>query len=494
MVTVTNLYRKGHQVLKNDFTENTSGTIHFFDAGTSSPQTVYSDAAGSSSLGTSVTLDSDGRTQTAIYISTTDVKVEHRDSSGNVIFPAEDDIPGAEEAVTGGYAKPETPTNVKNTSGTIEASDASEVFLCDATSADVTLTLVNSSNYGDGHPLTFIRTDNSSYKVTIESTGSESLNDSGDTSIVLWKQGHSVTLVPDGAGFHTRSEINRNNRLPMDYKAGCALSKEANQTANITAGEWRDTDNTYDIVLSSEITKSLASTWAAGDDAGGLDTSSVSANTLYYIHLIANPTTGVVDALFSTSKSSPTLPSGYTKNRVLGYLRTDGSSNIDWVRSYVKKVNGGPDLVLKYTASAGNNGGSALGTTWTTITLNSIEYNRLELSGTVLSSSVFTLPAGTYKVDWTSVCYGTNDYTTRLRNSSDSSVIGYAMNAYSTASSAHSESIGTEIVEITASKNFHIQYFVDVGTGGDGLGVARNIGGVEEIYNTVVVTRLDLED
>lgn len=492
MVTVTNLYRKGRQVLKNDFTENASGTIHFFDAGTSSPQTVYSDAAGSSSLGTSVTLDSDGRTQTAVYISTTDCKVEHRDSSGNVIFPAEDDIPGAEEAVTGGYAKPETPTNVKNTSGTIEASDASEVFLCDATSADVTLTLVNSSNYGDGHPITFIRTDNSSYKVTIESTGSESLNDSGDTSIVLWEQGHSVTLVPDGANFHTRSEINRTNRLPMDYKGGCVLSTDAdaNHDINITAGEWRDTDNTYDLVLSSEITKQIDAAWELGDDAGGLDAGSVSSNTLYYIHLIANSTTGVVDALFSASKTSPTMPTDYDKRRVVGYVKTNGSANIDYVRSYIAPKGPGPDLIIRNSVSSGNNVPGS-GTSWTALPVNEVYENRLEGSGNPLSSNTITLQAGTYFVKWATPFYGCGLCRTRLRNTSDSTDLVYSKNGHSATTNHTTESHGVATFTITSAKNFQVQYYIATG-GGSVLGVAQSLG-FNEVYAVIEITQLDAE-
>ncbi len=492
MVTVTALYRKGRQVLKNDFTENSNGTIHFFDAGTTNPQTVYSDAAGTAALGTSVTLDSDGRTQTAIYISTTGTKVEHRDSEGNVIFPAEDNIPGAAESVSNGYARPETPTNIKNTSGTIDASDASEVFLCDATSADVTLTLVNSSSYGDGHPLTFIRTDNSAYKVTIESSGSETLNEAGDTSIVLREQGDAVTLIPDGANFHTKSEINRNNRLPQGYKSGCELSlgSDANHEIVVAAGEWRDSTNTFDLVLASALTKLTTENWAAGDEEGGLDTGSVAATTLYYVHLIGNPTTGVRDVLYSISKTSPNLPSGYTKFRCVGFFKTNGSADIDFYISYILNKNGRPDLILQFKAGQGNNGGSALTGGWRNITLNDTKYDKLEISGVVRSGSTFNLPAGTYIIKWWSPSYGAGTYATRLKNNTDNS-FGYSRNSFS--GSSQVDCHGYEIVSISGTKNFQIEYLVSVATGGSGLGVARNIGGVDELYNLVEITKIDTE-
>jgi len=61
--------------------------------------------------------------------------------------------------------------------------------------------------------------------------------------------------------------------------------------------------------------------------ANGLDTGSEAANTWYYIYLIFNPTTGTTAGLFSTSSSSPTMPSGYTKKRLVGAVRNDGSSD-----------------------------------------------------------------------------------------------------------------------------------------------------------------------
>jgi hypothetical protein len=52
------------------------------------------------------------------------------------------------------------------------------------------------------------------------------------------------------------------------------------------------------------------------------------ASTWYYLWLIQRPDTGVVDALFSESASAPTMPSGYTRKRLIGAVLTDGSANI----------------------------------------------------------------------------------------------------------------------------------------------------------------------
>lgn len=66
---------------------------------------------------------------------------------------------------------------------------------------------------------------------------------------------------------------------------------------------------------------------SAGTGANKLDTGSEAANTWYSIWVICNPTTDTVAGLFSTSTTSPTMPSGYTKKRRVGWVRNIGTSN-----------------------------------------------------------------------------------------------------------------------------------------------------------------------
>lgn len=60
---------------------------------------------------------------------------------------------------------------------------------------------------------------------------------------------------------------------------------------------------------------------------GGIDTGSELASTWYKLHLISNGSTVSVVAS-SFSNLSPTFPSGYTKNLVLGGVRNNASSNL----------------------------------------------------------------------------------------------------------------------------------------------------------------------
>lgn len=117
---------------------------------------------------------------------------------------------------------------------------------------------------------------------------------------------------------------------PRGYLSGLGLSNgtDAAHDIDIAAGVARDDGDAVTLRLASTLTKQIDAAWAAGDDAGGLDTGSVAADTWYSAWLIRRSDTGVVDALFSTSASSPTMPTDYDQKRRIGWVRTNGSSDI----------------------------------------------------------------------------------------------------------------------------------------------------------------------
>jgi len=80
------------------------------------------------------------------------------------------------------------------------------------------------------------------------------------------------------------------------------------------------------MTLASGLTKRLDANWAVGTNQGGLDTGSI-ANTTYYVWLIQRSDTGVVDALFSLSSTSPTMPSNYDRKRLVGSFSRVGAVN-----------------------------------------------------------------------------------------------------------------------------------------------------------------------
>lgn len=122
-----------------------------------------------------------------------------------------------------------------------------------------------------------------------------------------------------------------NNFLPKGYINGLTMSNNVSDTSNdldIAAGECVDSTGLFLLTRAAVLTKRLDATWSVGSGGGGLDTGVKGNSQTYFVHLIRNPSTGVVDALFSLSATAPTMPVGYTIRRRIGIILTDGSGNI----------------------------------------------------------------------------------------------------------------------------------------------------------------------
>lgn len=116
--------------------------------------------------------------------------------------------------------------------------------------------------------------------------------------------------------------------LPAGHIYGLTLSNNGSDATNdidIAAGSARDASDTVNMVLASALTKRLDAAWAVGTNQGGLDTGAI-ANTTYHVWLIKRNDTGVVDVLFSTSASSPTMPSNYDYKRRIGSIIRSGGT------------------------------------------------------------------------------------------------------------------------------------------------------------------------
>lgn len=107
---------------------------------------------------------------------------------------------------------------------------------------------------------------------------------------------------------------------------GCTLSTAGSSTTmSIASGVGVDSTKTIGIPLSGSIAKTT-SAWAVGTGQGGLDTGAIANATWYHFYLIRRPDTGVVDVVFSTNATSPTLPANYTQYRRIGSGLTNGSA------------------------------------------------------------------------------------------------------------------------------------------------------------------------
>ena len=108
-------------------------------------------------------------------------------------------------------------------------------------------------------------------------------------------------------------------KIIQDLVIECASSTQAVIKDGSIAGA---DDGSVIMEAASDITVDITSS-----GVNGLDTGSEAADTWYYIFMIYNPSSGLVRGLLSASATSPTMPSGYTKKRLVGAVRNDGSSN-----------------------------------------------------------------------------------------------------------------------------------------------------------------------
>lgn len=124
---------------------------------------------------------------------------------------------------------------------------------------------------------------------------------------------------------------NVSGKLARGYINGLITSvgTDTDHDVDIAAGECRNDGDTADIILSSGLTKQIDSAWNVGDDAGGLDTGAVAIDTWYYLWMIRRSDTGNVDVLFSASPTAPTMPTDYDQKRLIAFVLTDGSANIN---------------------------------------------------------------------------------------------------------------------------------------------------------------------
>ena len=118
--------------------------------------------------------------------------------------------------------------------------------------------------------------------------------------------------------------------LSQGYINGLLMSNDsdADHDIAIATGTCRDSADGVNLPLTSILTKQIDAIFAAGDDAGGLFTGSVTTTTWYHMFVIKKDSDGTIDAGFDTSVIAANIPSGYTEFRRIGAVLTDGSSNI----------------------------------------------------------------------------------------------------------------------------------------------------------------------
>lgn len=148
----------------------------------------------------------------------------------------------------------------------------------------------------------------------------------GDVAIVV-ADGLDIARV---VSYMTAASTANAGAYPINFRSGGEMVRTGGDAdaIDVTAGGWRDGGDTDNITFTAFAAKQLDAVWAAGDTAGMLDTGAIAADTFYFIWVIKNPATGVVDILASLSSTAPTMPTGYTLKRRIGIIRTDATPDI----------------------------------------------------------------------------------------------------------------------------------------------------------------------
>jgi hypothetical protein len=211
MVDSVQIFPPGFRVTDNSTGAPVSGAkIKVFDATTTTPKTVYSDSALSSSLGTTVYCDSEGTpvasfgssTAVMVYTGTAAYKVVITDADDNIIHSL-DNIKGALDTstflTTGSTSTLSQPVITKTSNYTIVAADRSKLIEANTTGGQFTLTLTAAATLGDGWSC---KVRNSGTANQFLLSASENIYFEGETFTTrAFEVGESAEIICDGTSF-----------------------------------------------------------------------------------------------------------------------------------------------------------------------------------------------------------------------------------------------------------------------------------------------------
>ena len=139
--------------------------------------------------------------------------------------------------------------------------------------------------------------------------------------------------------------------------------------------------------------------------------------------------------------------------------------------------------------ASGTAGGATSTGSFIKRTLNTTIVNNI--TSCTLTSSVVSLPAGTYLMYATAPFYQCNETKIRLQNTTAATTIALGQNVYpdgATACSVTSNVFAATTLSVTS--NIELQYRATTARATAGLGNAVNFASVNEIYSQLVIIRI----
>ncbi|MGO7300536.1 hypothetical protein ACC718_29125 [Rhizobium ruizarguesonis] len=172
--------------------------------------------------------------------------------------------------------------------------------------------------------------------VTIDPNGSETID--GAATLVV-PNGYSTFIVCSGTAFFTDKLIAKiQAKSEINNVVGCETVYVSSTSIQIKTGDVFF--NSKNVVYASALTKSLSTTFTAGNNGGFLDTGVIQASKTYFVHSVRNLTTGVGDWVASL-QSDPALVStgNLTGWEVVGRVNVVLTTSGNVIRQYVQDGN-----------------------------------------------------------------------------------------------------------------------------------------------------------
>tara|TARA_R110000868_G_C10486010_1_gene729732 strand:- start:1 stop:504 length:504 start_codon:yes stop_codon:yes gene_type:complete len=108
-----------------------------------------------------------------------------------------------------------------------------------------------------------------------------------------------------------------------------------------------------------------------------------------------------------------------------------------------------------------------------------------------ISSSQFTLQAGTYLIEWSTPAYKIDRHFSRLQNITDSTTDAEGTTEYGiTTAMVQSISLGAAVVTVATAKVFEIQHQCTATKAVNGFGISSNTSGVNSVYTLVKIHKI----
>ncbi len=195
-------YAKGAQFFSDAGAPLASGTLTYYEAGTSNLAATYSDAAGVNANTNPIILTSAGRLSTDVYLGpAADYKEVLASAAGAVITPWPDDnIPKAEDAPEATqFAGAYWPPAVMSSTATLTVEDLNGRWInADTAAGDVTLTLPSAAAIGAGYG-GIVRKACGCYTLCLETQDGQTIN--GASSLAYAAEHQALLLLSDGANW-----------------------------------------------------------------------------------------------------------------------------------------------------------------------------------------------------------------------------------------------------------------------------------------------------